>query len=347
MACPSVHTAGAVPVSHLLTAHARASGTRQRLRTRPHAVLALLVSMMGACSENSEVSMVGTLERDRVELKVENNEPLVAIHVEDGQSVTEGKLILEQDSSRAKARHAQQTALRDQAAARLAELERGPRQEAIRQSRARLESLQAQTVNAAADLLRTREMFDKGLSNQASLDRVESSAKSAQAQEQAAREELAALLSGTTPEELQQAAAAVAASQALLDQAQIDLDRTRLHAPAEGVIDKVLFEAGERPAAGATVAVLLSSARVFARIYVPENLRAGVQPGASLRVRIDGVEREYTGTVRWVSADASFTPYFALTEHDRSRLSYLAEVDIPDAGDLPAGIPLAVFPPEP
>ena len=43
-------------------------------------------------------------------------------------------------------------------------------------------------------------------------------------------------------------------------------------------------------------------------------------------VRLDGVDREMQGAVRWVSADASFTPYFALTEHDRSRLAYLAEL---------------------
>jgi HlyD family secretion protein len=59
-------------------------------------------------------------------------------------------------------------------------------------------------------------------------------------------------------------------------------------------------------------------------------------------VRIDGETRSITGTVRWVSADANFTPYFALTEHDRSRVSYLAEIDVPDASSLPSGIPLEV-----
>ena len=60
-------------------------------------------------------------------------------------------------------------------------------------------------------------------------------------------------------------------------------------------------------------------------------------PGNSL---FDGQPSTYPGTVRWISTDASFTPYFALTEHDRSRLSYVAEVDIPAAGELPVGIPL-------
>jgi HlyD family secretion protein len=62
-------------------------------------------------------------------------------------------------------------------------------------------------------------------------------------------------------------------------------------------------------------------------------------------VNIDGTSQSFDGTVRWVSADATFTPYFALTEHDRSRLSFLAEIDIPDAADLPSGAPLqADFP---
>ena len=61
-----------------------------------------------------------------------------------------------------------------------------------------------------------------------------------------------------------------------------------------------------------------------------------------MTVRVDGVAEALEGRVRWVSADASFTPYFALTEHDRSRLSYLAEVDLEDARDLPSGVPLQV-----
>jgi HlyD family secretion protein len=93
--------------------------------------------------------------------------------------------------------------------------------------------------------------------------------------------------------------------------------------------------------------VLLDTSRTFARIYVPEYLRADIVPGVSIEVRVDGVNKTFTGRVRWVSSDASFTPYFALTEHDRSRLTYLAEIDIPDAADLPSGIPLQVdFPAE-
>ena len=66
-------------------------------------------------------------------------------------------------------------------------------------------------------------------------------------------------------------------------------------------------------------------------------------PRTRLDIRFDGIDGIRQGTVRWVSADATFTPYFALTEHDRSRLSFLAEVDIDNASSLPTGLPLEAW----
>ena len=167
------------------------------------------------------------------------------------------------------------------------------------------------------------------------------------AQVKADSEALDRLLHGTTIEELDQATAAVEAAEAQVRQAQLDLDRTRIFAPVSGVVDKVLYRIGERPAPGTTIAIVLDSSRTYARVYVPEHLRTRVIPGASIDIRVDGIDSAFSGRVRWVSSDATFTPYFALTEHDRSRLSFLAEIDIPEAADLPSGVPLqADFPGE-
>jgi len=278
---------------------------------------------------------------------VESNEPIISIQVADGQKVEAGDPILEQDTERARARLAQQSSLRDQAAARLAELQRGPREESIREARAKLESSRLREANALANFNRTREVFDKGLSNQEVLDRDETAYKTAVAQVKADSEALSRLLNGTTIEELDQAIAAVAASEAMVHQARLDLDRTRVFAPVSGVVDKVLYRVGERPAPGTTIAVVLDNSRTYARVYVPEHIRTRVTPGTRMNIRVDGESRDFAGEVRWVSSDATFTPYFALTEHDRSRLSFLAEIDIPDAGNLPAGVPLqADFPGE-
>jgi HlyD family secretion protein len=284
--------------------------------------------------------MIGTLERDRVELTVESSEPIQTIEIEYGQSVSAGDVILRQAPERLQGRLDRARAERDQAAGRLAELRRGPRQEDIEQARAQLDASEANRRNAFANLEREQEVFARGLGQEQELDRRRTLYDDALARERANRQALERLLNGTTIEELAQAEAALEAGEAAVKLAELDLERSVLTAPVDGVLDRVWFQLGERPTPGATVAVILDARRTYARIYVPAQQRAAIVPGTRLRVSVDGVPEPLTGTVRWVSADASFTPYFALTEHDRSRLAYLAEVDLEEAEGLPSGVPL-------
>jgi HlyD family secretion protein len=88
---------------------------------------------------------------------------------------------------------------------------------------------------------------------------------------------------------------------------------------------------------------MLGGEQPFARIYVPEDLRVRVLPGLAAKIRVDGLETPIPGRVRWVASEAAFTPYFALTEHDRGRLTFLAKVDVMEDRDrLPDGVPVEV-----
>ena len=118
----------------------------------------LCLLFLAACERTREATMVGTLERDRVEVTVESSEPIVSRHVQDGQEVAAGDLLMRQDPVRPQARLDQAQAQRDQAAARLAELRRGPREETILETRARLAAAQAETVNARAEFERVRDV---------------------------------------------------------------------------------------------------------------------------------------------------------------------------------------------
>jgi len=132
-------------------------------------------------------------------------------------------------------------------------------------------------------------------------------------------------------------------AEARRDSASVDVARHRLTAPVDGIFDSRLFEIGERPLAAQPVAVMLGGRQPYARIYIPERLRTHVRPGTDARVYVDGLDAPIAARVRWVAHEAAFTPYFALTERDRGRLTYLAKVDLDEQPErLPDGVPVEV-----
>jgi HlyD family secretion protein len=308
-----------------------------------------VVLVLSACgAEQSPLPLVGTLERDRVEITAEAREMLMEIRVREGDRVTAGQVIAVQDDALARARHAAALAERERAHARLAELERGPRREDVAAAQAHLSGAGARLAGHEAEFRRIRLLVDRKLASAAELDAARADWRNAEAAVGEARAALDALEAGTTEEELAQARASLARTDADLDLAQAELERLTLKAPAPGLIDAVGYEAGDRPPAGAVVAVLLTGQAPYARTYVPQPLRALVAPGSAAMVHVDGVATPYSARVRYVASDPVFTPFFALTERDRSRLAYVAEVELlgPEAGQLPVGLPVEVDLPE-
>lgn len=308
-------------------------------------VLLPLLTLVACSGEGDPARVVGELTSDRVELVAESNEPIVEILVPEGAKVAAGDLLVRQDNRRASARLAEAEGSLRQAEARLAELVRGPRRELIDAARANLDGATQELEFRQADYERTLAVAERDLAAPGDLDRAKAALDNAVATRDLRRAELEERLAGTTVEELEQAEAAVAQAQARRDSAAIDVERHDIRAPVDGVADTRLFEVGERPNPGQPVLVLLSGEQPHARVYVPERLRASVRAGSAATLYIDGLGEPVQGRVRWVATEAAFTPYFALTERDRGRLSYVAKIDIADDGDrLPDGVPLeAVF----
>jgi HlyD family secretion protein len=267
------------------------------MRPYLHPVSLLCAALIAACSHETALPLNGTLERDRIELVAEDQEPVVEIAAHEGDRVNAGQLILRLDDSRYRTLVAQTRAARDQAAARIGGAE--ATLNAAQKDFDRTQKLVAQHTRSVADLDRSRAELDN--------------ARSALGADRAA----------------------LAQTQATLDQDQITLERLTLRAPRDATIDSLPYHVGERPPVHAVVTVLLDASGAYAQVYVPV-------------IRFDGEDKPYAATVRYVSADAAFTPYYALNERDRSRLAYLAKVylDGSDASNLPTGAPVSVDFPE-
>lgn len=309
--------------------------------------IAMLCCGVAACSDDERSGeLLGTLERERLELTAEAHEPIVAIQVREGQHVAAGAVLLELSLGAIQPRLDQAAARVAQSQQRLDELLEGPRSQQIHEARAALQAARSMASTEASEFARVQDMVQRQLTSRSALDQARARRDTALSSQQQAQARLELLLEGTRRQEVEQAAAALRQADAALAEVRASADRYVVRAPRAGRIEAIPYKLGERPPAAAPVVVMLADDTTFARVHVPQLQRSRFAAGTFVVVELDGQPRALTGVVRFISAEADFTPYYALTERDRTRLSYLAEIDITDAAAarLPTGAPVQVRP---
>jgi HlyD family secretion protein len=306
-----------------------------------------MLLLVAGCAKERPVEVLGTVERDRLELIAESNERIVEIAVHEGDHVQTGAVLVRQEAGTAQPRLDQSRASLLEAQRRLADLEQGPRQREIDEARASLGGAESELQTAESEFARVQALVQRNLLSQSSLDQARAVRDSMRAARDAARARYELLKQGTRTEQVAAARAAVQRATAALAEVETVASRYTVTAPRDALVEALPYKLGERPAAGRPVAILLADGVPYARVYVPEPLRTRFAAGARVEATVDGHSKRIKGTVRYVSAEAAFTPYYALTQKDRSRLAYLAEItlDDPTAGALPAGLPIQVVVP--
>jgi len=320
------------------------SGIRDGGKMRNLAIIALWVVLAAAsgCRREPE-PLLGTLEWDRITLPAPASERIVALRVREGQQVAAGTHLMQLEPARTQS---QLQSLQAQASGReqaLQELVAGPRSEHIAQAQAQLAAAQAQARDASAYYARLQPLGRQQLVAAADVDRARAAAGNAQAQVRAAQQALLELQRGNRIEEVAQGQAALRAAQAEAAVQAVNLDKLDVVAPRAGRVDSLPYKLGDQPPLGAALAVMLVGDAPYARIYVPATLRGRIAIGQRLQVSVDGSSQAYEGRVRMIRSEPVFTPYYALSGSDAERLSYLAEVQLPNSANaLPVGVPVQV-----
>jgi HlyD family secretion protein len=305
---------------------------------------ALITSTLPGCAGHDDGTLPGTVERDRVELAAETDEFIVKLPFAEGSPIKAGDVIVVQDGALSAAGLDAARAQVAEAEARTQELENGPRSTSIRAAAARRDRARAERDDAVRERDRLLDLVKQNLVSRSQADQQVAAANAAEASLHEAESSLRELQEGTRSEQLTQARQAADSARANLRALETSSARLEVRSPITGMIDALPFHVGEKPSRGATVAVLLADTAPYARIHVPAPMRARVKRGTAATLHVDGVERAYRGRVRFIASEAEFTPYYSLTAADRSRLSFLAEVEFEEAEAraLPSGVPVNV-----
>lgn len=314
------------------------------LAATARSTMALVAACMVGCSPKPDALLPGTVERDRIEVSVETNEPILERLVREGQTITRGDVLIVQDSTLARSRVEAAQADADFRQAQLAELIAGARSEDKAMARARAERAQVQLQVESRELQRLQGLVAEKLVSESQLVRQQGARDSAAAILREAQENLRELQRGTRSEQITQSRKALDQARARAREIRDSATRLTVLAPVDGTVDALPYQIGERPAPGAPIAVLLAKGSPFVRAYLPEPRRMAVRIGSRARIKVDGVNAPFEGSVRYIASEAAYTPYYSLTDADRSRLAFRMEVTVlGDAAlDLPSGLPASI-----
>ena len=120
---------------------------------------------------------------------------------------------------------------------------------------------------------------------------------------------------------------------------------TRAVAPLAGQVIERFAEPGEVVTVGRPLVRIADLSLLEIRVYLSPKYLGEVRLGSQVRIRADGApERDFSGTVAWVSPVAEFTPRNVQTPEARAELVYAVKVEVPNAeGVLKVGMPADVY----
>ena len=288
--------------------------------------LALLVGGCAADDSSRTRSVSGTIETDEVRAASRYGGRVGKILAGEGDSLKPGQAIVELDA-------AELPAKRDQAAAQLAELEAGPRQEEIAAAKHDWEALIAQADQARVDAKRADELFAQKTMSATEHEQALTRARTLDMNVAAAKSRYDLLLAGTRAERLAQARAQLAEMDA-------HLREMKIAAPADCVLEVLSVKVGDVLAPNQDAATLLLTNHLWVRVYVPEPWLGHIPLGEKVAVRVDSDPgKDFSGVVEQIARAAEFTPRNVQTVGERIKQVFGIKVrlDNPE-GKLRAGM---------
>jgi HlyD family secretion protein len=287
----------------------------------------------------------GTVEATEASLGFQVPGRVERIVPAEGDRVNAGDELAWLDRTELEARRAQAAAQLAAARAGLAELEAGARTEELAQAREAARAATERYADAQRDFQRVERLLQGGAVSQEAYDKAKLALDVATSQRDQAAQQLSLVETGPRPERIAAQRAAVAQGEAAVRQVEAALANAVITAPFDAVVTIRDREPGETAGAGAPVLTLMNLNDRWVRIYIREDRIGAVQVGQEASITADTYpDKQYRGTVSFISSQAEFTPRNVQTAEERVKLVYAVKVRImgDPANQLKPGMPADV-----
>lgn len=286
-----------------------------------YVILSIVLGCLSACGGNGNTfDATGAFESTEVIVSSEANGKIMELNLQEGDRLEAGAVLGYVDSTQLYLRKKQ--------------LEAGLRSVDIRKPdiRKQIASLEQQIAVARSEQQRMENLVKAKAGNQKQVDDIVNNIKVLQKQLDAQYSTLNKTTGGADAE----------AESIIYQIMQLDdqLQKSRIVNPQSGTVLVKYAEPGEVTAAGKPLYKIADTDLLYLRAYPTADQLTQLKLGQTVRVFADFGEeeqREYPGTITWISEKSEFTPKGIQTKDERGNLVYAIKIAVRNDGYLKIG----------
>jgi len=220
---------------------------------------------------------------------------IAEIYVEEGDLVIKGQVLARLDIRNLQSQRKQLLAQKARSESQLAELQTGARTEEIDSSQAAVRDLEQQLQLQAKQRERREFLYTQGAIAKEELDEFSFGEGALQARLSQAKSNLAELKNGTRKEQVSAQQASVRQLEAQIAELDVNIDKSSLKAPFDGIVARRELDEGTVANAGQSAIRIMENAALEARIGIPTKAIAKLPIGSTQALSIGS--QTYTATV--------------------------------------------------
>ncbi len=290
-------------------------------RLNSYTLMAAAFLSLAACNRgDGNYDATGTFEATEILVSSEANGKIMELNIEEGDRLDAGAMVGYIDSTQLYLKKMQLSA--------------GLRSVDIRKPdiRKQIAALEQQIATARTEQQRMENLVKAKAGNQKQVDDIVNNIKYLQKQLDAQYSTLNKTTGGADAE----------AESILYQIMQLDdqLQKSRIVTPQAGTVLVKYAEPGEVTAAGKPLYKIADTDLLYLRAYITADQLSKLKQGQTVRVFADygaDEQREYPGTITWISDKSEFTPKGIQTKDERANLVYAIKIAVKNDGYLKIG----------
>ncbi len=281
------------------------------MRKRTIALILLMLILIATAalfySHNQYLLLQGEVDAPEVIVASKAKGRVTERHIERGDDVKKGQLLVSLESPELEAELASFVAARDQAKAQLELSLQGTREETIRNLEAQLSQAESQYNNANREYIRLSNLSAKGYVSANELDTARKTKEITYQQILSTKAQLDEGKNGDRVELRHQYEAALQQAEQKLTEIQVQVDDLQVRAPIDGEVGPIPAEVGELFNAGSPLVSLIRLPQAYFIFNLREDILVGVRKGDKVSLKVPALgDREIEAEIRYIAPKGDY-----------------------------------------